>query len=217
MVEINVLQKLFVDSFNHLLEIDKEQLYNNVAERNLCSRLGIHMQKLYDEIFNEKIKIEHGGTYYADTEYNRNLGGKIKRCKIVRENREEIIDITCDLILHSRGKFSYPNDNLIAIEMKKSNASQEDKEADKRRLEALTLSPKYEELFSQEGLYSADGRTHPENVCGYSLGYYIEFIKDKKNNRLKAYFIEEYINGKYVSKTSEKPIDHRLDVENFGS
>ena len=58
--------------------------------------------------------------YYTDVEYNRNQGGIKTIRKTIRGQTEEIIPINCDLILHSRGE-DIGQDNLIAIEMKKSN------------------------------------------------------------------------------------------------
>ncbi len=55
--------------------------------------------------------------YFTDVEYNRNKNGIVKT--IIDEN-EVITTITCDLIVHSRGSYTQ-QDNLIALEMKKSN------------------------------------------------------------------------------------------------
>lgn len=66
----------------------------------------------------ESVAIDHGLIgYFADAEYNRKQNGQIKT--IIDENMEEV-KVQCDLILHSRGK-NVERDNLIAIEMKKSN------------------------------------------------------------------------------------------------
>ena len=65
--------------------------------------------------------------YYTDVEYNRNAGGIKTIRKTIRGQQEEIIPINCDLILHSRGE-NVDQDNLIAIEMKKSNAPSAEKQ-----------------------------------------------------------------------------------------
>jgi len=86
--------------------------------------------------------------------------------KTILDGQERVVAITCDLILHSRGKL-IRDDNLIAIEMKKSSGSKADKESDRNRLRALTKE-------SYDGIWSADGITRPEHVCGYKLGLYME-------------------------------------------
>src|SRR5699024_5877495 len=63
-------------------------------------------------------------------------------------------------------------DNLIALEMKKSYRPMKEKENDKARLVALTKD-------SYDGVWSFDGKTLPEHVCGYDLGIYYEI--DSKN------------------------------------
>ena len=59
--------------------------------------------------------------YKVDVEYNRNDGAL--KTAIVGEN-SVIKSIVCDLILHSRGRIPR-QDNLIALEMKKSYRSEE--------------------------------------------------------------------------------------------
>ena len=54
-----------------------------------------------------------------DTEYNRN-GGSLKTI-FDNERDLKVIKVTCDIIVHSRGK-NIKQDNLICIEMKKSTA-----------------------------------------------------------------------------------------------
>ena len=68
--------------------------------------------------------------------------------------------------MHSRGNH-IEQDNLIAIEMKKSNASEEEKQKDKDRLKALTKD-------SFDDVWSFDGTTLPEHVCRYLIGIYYE-------------------------------------------
>ncbi len=81
-------------------------------------------------------------------------------------SKEDVIRINCDLILHSRG-IHPEQDNLIAIEMKKSNRPREEKERDYNRLIALTKD-------SFDDIWSFDGHTLPEHVCRYILGVYYE-------------------------------------------
>ena len=78
------------------------------SERHLCSRLAIQFEKLLPSY--------NLGAYYADTEYNRKQEGKIKTIVL---GDMQVIKVTCDLIVHSRGEQG--RDNLIAIEMAKPN------------------------------------------------------------------------------------------------
>ena len=94
----------------------------------------------------------------------------------------QVINIACDLILHSRGEIM-EKDNLIAIEMKKSERPEEEKVSDRSRLRTLTKA-------SFDDIWSYDGQTHPEHVCGYDLGYFVELNKDNS-----SYTVQEFKNG----------------------
>ena len=72
-------------------------------------------------------------------------------------------------------------DNLIAIEMKKSNRKESDKQSDRNRLIALTKD-------SYDGVWSFDGKTLPEHVCRYKLGIYYEINFSKKFILLEYYY-----------------------------
>jgi hypothetical protein len=102
-----------------------------------------------------------------------------------------ILPITCDLIVHSRGE-NKQQDNLIAIEMKKSTHSKDEKDADRERIIALTKD-------SFNDTWSADGITLPEHVCGYILGVYYEINFNKKNILLEYYEKGKKINEKIIS------------------
>lgn len=165
------LKEMFQRSFQAFINSDLESIIANVNERNLCGRLSIHMSRLLEE---------YGfGQYFVDPEYNRKQDGRIKT--ILDENFE-VVTINCDLILHSRGR-SIENDNLIAIEMKKSNRPQQEKENDRKRLRALTKS-------SFDDVWSADGQVHPEHVCNYNLGVYLEL-----DTPSRTFLVEEYERG----------------------
>ena len=123
-----ILKELTIRSFNQFMESELENILAGVNERNLCGRLAIHMSELLPEYGLEN--------YFVDPEYNRKQDGRIKT--ILDENFV-VVTINCDLILHSRGR-SVEGDNLIAIEMKKSNRPQEEKDNDRKRLRALTKS-----------------------------------------------------------------------------
>ena len=76
-----------------------------------------------------------------------------------------VVPIQCDLIVHSRGK-NIENDNLIAIEMKKSTRPKSEFIDDRKRLRALTKE-------SYDDIWSNDGIALPELVCGYDIGIYL--------------------------------------------
>ena len=127
--------------------------------------------------------------YYTDVEYNRNAGGIKTIRKTIRGQQEEIIPINCDLILHSRGE-NVDQDNLIAIEMKKSNAPSAEKQKDRERLIALTKD-------SFDDVWAWDHNL-PEHVCRYVLGVYYEI-----NYRQKEIHIEYYRRGELVRSYSK--------------
>ncbi len=173
---IDVLANVFKSAFEEFLKTERDNILNGTSERNLCARLAPKL---------EKFALENGfDNYFADVEYNRKQEGKVKT--IIDENYE-IVSIVCDLILHSRGN-SILNDNLIAIEMKRNNRPAKEKNKDRIRLRAMTKS-------SYDDIWSNDGTTHPEHVCGYALGYYVEL---DENNCF--FLIEEYQEGAIVRK-----------------
>lgn len=149
-----LLAKLFGKSLGVFLIHETENILNNVAERNLCGRLAIYITHNLD-----KYGIQG---YFADPEYNRKQGGRVKT---ILDGEENIIPIQCDLIVHSRGNV-VKHDNLIAIEMKKSTRPDAEKISDRKRLRTMTKD-------SYDGVWSWEGEAHPEHVCGYMLGVYL--------------------------------------------
>jgi hypothetical protein len=122
--------------------------------------------------------------YFTDTEYNRNLGD-LKR---IRHNPIDPPDIiTCDLILHSRGRL-HP-DNLIAIEMKKKKHGAASKDADRRRLKALTRTRLQARRLSRRS----------DHVYDYQLGLFIELDTDRP-----VYLLETYRQGEKVDELRRK-------------
>lgn len=122
----NDLVMLFENANKNLLKIDSALIKGNVSERTICAALMLHLSK--------SLKKTPFHKYFTDVEYNRNKNGIVKT--IIDEN-EVITTITCDLIVHSRGSYTQ-QDNLIALEMKKSNRKKTEKQKDKNRLIALT-------------------------------------------------------------------------------
>lgn len=146
---------IFEDAMDLFLKYESDAVNNEISERNNCGRMSIYLQKsankhkLYD--------------YFADVEYNRMNGDKIKY--MTQNGSTTFIPITCDLLLHTRkpNTINHQFNNLIAIEVKKKKARKEEKCKDKARLKALT---------------------EPQNdnggVNGYVLGVYIEINSEKR-------------------------------------
>jgi hypothetical protein len=174
-----LLIKLFNESVNSFFAIDIKNIEDDVAERNLCARLAIH---LTPKLFEYNIK-----GYFADPEYNRKQGGDVKT---ILDEEESVIRIQCDLIVHSRGVFK-GKDNLIAIEMKKSTRQEAEKISDRKRLRAMTKD-------SYDGIWSADGGTNPEHVCGYVVGVYMIL-----NIKERICILEYYQHGKQVNERTQ--------------
>ena len=79
-----------------------------VSERSLCWKLSCYL--------NDIVRKSEFNNYHVDTEYNRNYWWNIKT---IINSEKKVLSITCDIIVHSRWE-SREQDNLIAIEMKKS-------------------------------------------------------------------------------------------------
>ena len=174
------LKRIFNKANNDFLLNDFDLIQTNVAEPTLCSALKSRMDKYleYNRIFD----------YYIDLEYNRNNGN----IKTIIDEELSVIKIKCDFILHSRGH-NIQQDNLLALEMKKSYRSQEEKDLDRRRLIALTKST------YDNDIWSYDGKTFPEHVCRYIIGVFYEIDKEKKKVNL-----EYYRSGKLVERKTIK-------------
>ncbi len=153
-------EKLFLKEIDNILA--------GVNERNLCGRLSTYL-----EILLEKYDLTE---YYSDPEYNRKQNGKIKT---ILDDEINVVTINCDIIVHSRGN-QIGKDNLLAIEMKKSNRPEHEKVSDKNRLRALTKD-------SYNNIWSNDGKTFPEHVCGYELGIYLELDIPNRNCLFESY------------------------------
>lgn len=166
--------QIFINSSEKFLNNETELILSGVSERCLCGSFMI--------ILNRAMKRSEFSKYFTDIEYNRNFDGKIKT---IINNKMEVINITCDLIVHSRGNIP-DNDNLIAIEMKRSNHPEQEKNKDRNRLIALT-KPTNDSMT-----YSVDGRVLPEHVCGYKVGVFYEINLDQR-----SVHIEYYRNGEF--------------------
>ena len=166
------LKRLFLSANEIFLSDDIDLFDSKVSERALCGALMIHLNR-------SMVKDKDLKGYYTDVEYNRNRGNIKTVQKTIRGPEAQIINVMCDLIMHSRGKH-IEQDNLIAVEMKKSNAPEEEKQSDKERLKALTKD-------SFDDVWSFDGTTLPEHVCRYIIGIYYEINFSKRMILLEYY------------------------------
>lgn len=173
---IQEIVRIFEEASKGFLQEQKSFILSGVSERSLCGELMKYLAK--------EINKTDFAKYHVDVEYNRNEGGKIKT---IRNDKEIVIPITCDVIVHSRGE-NTKQDNLIAIEMKKSTNTKVEKDKDRERLIALT-----KDTF--DNLWSYDGKTFPEHVCRYLLGVYYEI-----NAKTRLVEIEYYMKGKLQKK-----------------
>lgn len=170
--KVNIID-VFEKANTLFLEEQKELILSNVSERSWYTPFAMCLK--------EEIKRNDITGYYVDTEYNRN-GGNLKT---IFDNEQDlkVIKVTCDIIVHSRGK-NIKQDNLICIEMKKSTAIKSEKISDKRRVQILTKD-------SFDDIWSYDGKELPEHVCRYKLGVYYEV-----NIKAQIIHIEYYEKGK---------------------
>lgn len=167
---------IFADAFASFVVEEGSSLLTDVSERNTCGRLAIYLER--------QLQLDGVRGYYADIEYNRKQGGQIKT---ILGNDYEIIPITSDLIVHTRGEKAFPDDNFIAVEIKKSARPVRGKNDDRKRLMAMTSIP-FRNVWGWEG-------THPEHVCGYKLGVFVEV--DISNREIRQEFFED---GRLVGK-----------------
>lgn len=167
------MMNLFESVNKEFLQYESSLILSGVSERTICGALMYYLRKYIEgtELYQ----------YHVDIEYNRNKG----KIKTIVDGDERVVNITCDLIMHSRGE-NIEQDNLICIEMKKAYRPLTEKNKDRERLKALTKN-----TFSE--VCSYDGSTLPEHVCRYLLGVYYEI--DIKHKSIK---IEYYKNGEFL-------------------
>lgn len=175
---------IFNDAFDCFLAREGHTLLKDVSERNTCGRLAYFIER--------QMESEGMVGYYADTEYNRKQRGKVKT---IINSELRVVSITADLIVHSRGEIAAPRDNLIAVEAKKANRPASEKANDIERLIAMTSEP-YNGVWNFE-----DG--HPEHVCGYVVGIFMEIHREKKQVAFE-YF-------KHGQKTKERLVTIHVD------
>jgi len=120
--EFKVVRAVFKLALDEFFVRESAALCEYVAERNNCGRLAIYMQRAADE----------AGLvgYIADPEYNRKQGGQIKT---TMDSDLQVITITPDVVLHSRGA-RIEDDNLIVVEMKKATCIRSGRQFKARKL-----------------------------------------------------------------------------------
>ena len=159
-----MLMALFRSAFDEFLALEINNILADISERNLCGRLMLYMDTARTNFGLDQ--------YFVHTEYNRNLGD-LKR---IRHNPFDDADIiTCDLILHSRGRLT--EDNLIAIEMKKKKHSRISKDEDRDRLIALT----------RPAVAALNLSIEPDHVFGYQLGLFIILDTKRASHIVEIY------------------------------
>jgi hypothetical protein len=156
------LEDLFYEALDEFLAHEYALVRKNIHEQALCGRLA-----RYVEVAKDKRGLHQ---YYVDVEYDRHGD---RRKTIYNARTGQPINIVCDLLLHSRGE--QDEDNLMAVEMKKSSGKAKDKQTDRERLQALT---------------TARPADTPEHVWDYKLGYYLEV-----EIRNATVLVEEYREG----------------------
>jgi len=165
------LKMLFENANKKLIKQDADLFRKNSSERSICGALML------------KLKSSLRGTpfshYNIDIEYNRNF----KYPKLIYSSNKKR-KITCDLIVHSRGRY-ISQDNLISIEMKKSDSSEDKKERDRERLMVLTSA-------SFDGIWRFEGTELPPYVCRYIFGVYYEI---QANRILLEYYRHGALQG----------------------
>ena len=135
---MHTLTNVFERANNSFLYDEKQFILSEVAERALCGSLKSF-------ILEELLKTPYQN-YFVDIEYNRNQG----KIKTIVNDDFEVATVNCDLIVHSRGQV-IAQDNLLALEMKKSTRPLHEKTKDKKRLIALTKSS-YDDVWSNDGM-----------------------------------------------------------------
>jgi hypothetical protein len=172
-----IIRDIFASSLQRFLDLEAQEILEGVNERNNCARWALYLEKAA----HKRGFID----YIADPEYNRQQNGEIKT---ILDGQHKVVTINCDLILHSRGK-NISEDNLIAIEVKKFDRPESEKQDDRERLRALTRA-------SYDGIWMNDGSAPPKHVCGYRLGAFVEL-----DRRQRLCTVEYYKDGEYETKT----------------
>lgn len=160
--EINLknLKGMFWEANRAFLENHVILIRRKISERCLCGALMYELNKQLEKNLKK---------YYADIEFNRDEGN-VKRISYKTDDGVYSKRIFTDIIVHSRGEVGL--DNLIALEMKKSSASQEEIDDNKARLKHLTKMNTNTSFGSYE----------------YILGIYYEINLDKEEIKIEFFY-----------------------------
>lgn len=171
----NIMLQRIIELFERwnqaFIQNQADLILDGVSERCLCGAL---MTCIRYDLDNTEFS-----NYHADIEYNRNFSGRVKT--IINDDLK-VINITCDLIIHSRGE-NIDQDNLLAIEMKRSTHRKREKTKDKNRLIALTKP------IGDDTIFLIGEANLPAHVCGYILGVFYEINKTKRIITLEYYVL----------------------------
>ena len=163
------LVEIFLQALCYVHESHSSLFEDNVNERDVCSHLFSFIERSKENTWFTN--------YFVDVEYNRMLGGGPK---IIFDEKNGIdITIIPDLVIHGRGRID-GHENLLCVEIKKSNAPSSEKEDDLRRLSFLTKRKMHL-------------RRNTNYVYGYLIGIYYEYNYPRQRSKLKI-----FKNGKAV-------------------
>lgn len=172
--EINFdnLKAMFWEANRAFLENHASLLKRELSERCLCGAL---MYELNKQLEKKDLK-----NYHADIEFNRVIKKATNKVKQLPDEKGTPKHIFPDIIVHNRSE-----ENLLALEMKKSTARGYAKEIDKNRLSLLTSLYPYK----------------------YKLGIYYEI-----NHKKSQIVVEFYQTGRRIS-TDSRVIEYKITEE----
>lgn len=109
------------NSIEKLRENDSLLLQNEANEVSLSSTLFVYLKNEFKD-------------WDVDCEYNRRYDGNRKKLDVSRDEKKDISKVKPDIIVHSRET----NDNLLVIEVKKSNNTMKEILFDEKKLIKFT-------------------------------------------------------------------------------
>lgn len=127
-----LLNEIIIPSLRKLYQVDYDNIWFGVSERNICARLAHHMENIMRE-YDKSHSSYVFENYYVDVEYNRMGHGDLK---YYEDSKHQLKYSVCDLLIQARGC----GPNLLAVELKKKGNSQ-NAQRDRERLESLVSSP----------------------------------------------------------------------------
>lgn len=161
-INLENLKAMFLAANRSFIENHASLLKRELSERCLCGALMCEL--------NKQLEKNACNNYYADIEFNRAFENTINNIKHLPDEEGTPKRVFPDIIVHSRGEVSL--DNLIALEMKKSSANQEEIDDDKARLKHLTKLNTNTSFGSYE----------------YILGIYYEINLDKEEIKIEFFY-----------------------------